>query len=419
MMKVTTRLLRVLFLVVMASAPLSVGAKEGADDEKPTLEDRDSPEPTATGENLSGSLPVGGDIAPDASSSTPLRPLDRDFSVSKKPPSIDSKTRGNRSLEERNLWRLEWDNDAFVRVDNGYTAGWSIQRHSHQHEAWQTMGPSKFSAWISRTIPGLDGDGERVVKRGTGLSQMTMTPEDVSNPDPQPGDVPWAGSLGWAESWYAFDNRTLNAFQIYFGILGPYSLADSFQVQIHDWINADEPRGWDNQLETEPLLNLNYAYKRKIISAGEYSTKGFAGDFAVGLEGALGNFVTSAGLTLEGRFGWGLPKGFTQLADPPAYGIMFDPEKGNVGKFHLYFSVVLRVAATAHSAFFDGNVLGDSPHPGLEYDAISHATIFGLHADRGRYAIHFNFYKYNDLPFESVNPLTDLTWGNITFEYRF
>ena len=280
-------------------------------------------------------------------------------------------------------------------------------------------GTSKVSAWISGTVPGLDDDGGRVVKRANGLTQMTMTPEDISNPEPQPGDVPWAGSLGWAESWYAFDNRTLNAFQIYFGILGPYSLADSFQVQIHDWINADEPLGWDNQLDTEPLLNLNYAFKRKLASAGEYATKGFAGDFAVGVEAALGNMVTNAGLTLESRFGWGLPEGFAQLADPPGYGIMLDPEKGAVGKLHVYFSVIFRVEATAHSVFLDGNLLRDSPHPGLEHDTISHTTVFGLHADRGRYAIHFNFYKYNDLPFESVNPLTDMTWGNITFEYRY
>lgn len=324
-----------------------------------------------------------------------------------------------KTLAERNLWRLEWDNDAFVRVDNGFTQGWSVQRHSHQYDTWDEMGPSRFSGWISRTIPGLDDDGGRVVKRGTGLSQITMTPEDISNPDPQPGDVPWAGSLGWAESWYAFDNQTLNAFQIYFGILGPYSLAGTFQVQVHDWINAEEPLGWDNQLETEPLLNLNYNFKRRILWAGEYATDGLAWDFSFGLEGALGNLVTSAGMTFEGRVGWGLPKGFVQLSDPPGYGIMLDAEKGQPGKLHVYFSVVFRVERTIHSVFFDGNVLRESPHPGLEYDALSHATIFGLHADGGRYGIHFNFYKYNDLPFKSVNPLTGLTWGNITFEYRF
>jgi hypothetical protein len=328
-------------------------------------------------------------------------------------------TKAPKLPEERNLWRLGWDNDAFVRTDNGFTNGWTIQRHSHQHDTWHETGPSKFSGWISRTIPGLEDDGGRIVKRGTGLSQMTMTPEDIDNPAPQPGDVPWAGTLGWSESWYAFDNRTLNAFQIYVGILGPYSFAEQFQVQIHDWINAEDPRGWDNQLNTEPLLNLNYAFKRKLASSGKFLPKKFAGDVAIGLEGALGNLLTAASLNIEGRFGWGLPRGFTHTSDPPGFGIMLDPEKGNAGKFHLYFSVVFRLSATGHSVFLDGNVFAESPHPGLEYDAISHATIFGLHADKGRFGVHFNFYLYNDLPFESLNPLTELSWGNITFEYRF
>lgn len=417
-MDVAAHFSRVLFSALVAIAPLSMVAAGG--DENDTLEvEAAKPAQLAdAGADRSEPSTVGLRAAPDAPPSTPVPPADRDYSVSTRPSGVDSSPRENRSLEERNLWRLEWDNDAFVRVDNGFTAGWSLQRHTHQYDTWQGMGPSKLSAWISRNVPGLD-DGGRIVKRGTGLSQMTMTPEDISNPDPQPGDVPWAGSLGWAESWYALDNRTLNAFQIYFGILGPYSFAEPFQVQIHDWINADKPLGWDNQLETEPLLNLNYAFKRKLISAGEYATKGLTGDFAVGIEGALGNFVTSAGLTLEGRLGWGLPLGFTQLPDPAGYGIMLDPEMGPPETFHLYFSVIFRVSATGHSVFFDGNVLRDSPHPGLDYDAISHATIFGLHADRGRYAIHFNFYKFNDLPFESVNSLTDLTWGNITLEYRF
>ena len=51
-----------------------------------------------------------------------------------------------KTLEERNLWRFEWDNDAFVRVDNGFTEGWSLERHSHQYDTWDEMKPSKFSA---------------------------------------------------------------------------------------------------------------------------------------------------------------------------------------------------------------------------------------------------------------------------------
>jgi hypothetical protein len=321
-------------------------------------------------------------------------------------------------LEERNLWRLEWANDAYVRVDNGFTNGWSLQRHSHQHDAWREMGPSKFSGWISRTIPGLKDDGDRIVKRGTGLGQVTMTPEDIENPKPQPGDVPWAGSLGWAESWYVYDNTSLNAFQIYAGILGPYSFAEEFQIQIHDWINADEPRGWDNQLETEPLLNLNYVYKRKVFVYGEYKT-GFASDVAIGGEGGLGNFMTFARASLEWRFGWGMPRGFIQTADPAGYGIILNPIHGVPDRFCIYFSIVARISALAYTVFWDGNTFGDSPHPGIPYDTVNRGAVFGFHIASQRFSMHFNFYSFNELPFESVNPVTDLAWGNITFEYRF
>jgi hypothetical protein len=330
----------------------------------------------------------------------------------------ESKSDTQKEPTEGVLWRLEWDNDGFVHKDNAFTNGWSVQRHSPGYESWAAMRPSKFSGWISRTIPGLGDDGDLLVKRGAGLSQIIMTPEDIQNPDPQPGDVPWAGALGWSECWYAFDNDKLNAFQIYVGILGPYSFAEQIQVQIHDWINADEPRGWDNQLKTEPLLNLNYAVSRKLLAGGEY-WEGFGADLAVGGEAGLGNFSTFAELNLEARFGWSLPEGFVNTPDPGGNGVMLDPTIGDPGGLHIFFSVVARVWATAYTVFFDGNTFRQSPHPGLDYQTLTRGAIFGLHIESRRFSVDFNFYTYDNLPFESANPLTDMTWGNITFDYRF
>ena len=338
------------------------------------------------------------------------------------PPLLDAAegddAKAPKPLEERALWRFEIDNDGFVHSDNAYTNGGSIQRHSPARESWEDMNPSGFSGWISRTIPGLGDGGNRVVKRGSGLTQVMMTPEDVSNPDPQPGDIPWAGALGWSDVWYAFDDERLNAFQIYGGILGPYSLAEPFQIWIHDVINADDPLGWDNQLKTEPLLNLNYLIKRKIYKS-EVTVKGFATDLAMGFEAGLGNFMTYAEGSLEWRIGWKLPRGFVATVDPPGSGVMLDPIVRGGGELSVYFSIAARVTATGYTVFYDGNTFGDSPHPGLEYDTANRGAVFGLHVSKGRWAVHFNFNSYESLPFETVNPLTDLAWGNITLEYLF
>jgi len=324
------------------------------------------------------------------------------------------------TVAERKLWRFELDNDFFRRTDNAFTSGWSIQRHSFQHQSWAEMEPSGFSGWISRTVPGLDPQGDQVVKRGTGISQLIFTPENTTQADPQPDAVPWAGMLGWSESWYAFDNRRLNAFQIYVGILGPYSGAEQFQSTIHDLINADDVRGWENQLRTEPLLNINYAFKKKLLAGGTFGQRSKTGaDLALGAQAGLGNLVTFADLSLEGRWGWGIPTGFAHLPDPPGRGIMLNPNTQAPGEFYFYFSLALRMTAMVYTVAWDGNLIRESPHPGLEYDHFYPQAVVGFHLGSGRFSAHVSYYYYRDTPFEVANPNTDLSWGNITLEYRF
>jgi hypothetical protein len=80
---------------------------------------------------------------------------------------------------------------------------------------------------------------------------------------------------------------------------------------------------------------------------------------------------------------------------------------------------VVRATAIAYAVALDGSAFRDSPHPGLTYDPISPQGIFGIHMASRRFSAHVNYYYYRDPPFESANPVTDLSWGNITLEYRF
>src|SRR5882762_464095 len=102
------------------------------------------------------------------------------------------------SVDLRNLSvvRFDFDNDVFLGKDNSFTAGWSLQWHSRLNDVW---GPG-YAKWIGR-VPGL-GDGGRggrggrpITRWAVGISQVIITPKDVSNPAPQPNDAPWAGML--------------------------------------------------------------------------------------------------------------------------------------------------------------------------------------------------------------------------------
>ena len=133
-------------------------------------------------------------------------------------------------LRNLSVVRFDFDNDVLLGKDNSFTAGWSVQVHSRLNDVW---GP-RSAKWIGR-VPGLSdgGRGGPITRWAVGLSQVIITPKDVGNPAPQPNDAPWAGMLGAAVSWSAYDNRRMAALQVYAGCMGPCSAAEPVQKFVH------------------------------------------------------------------------------------------------------------------------------------------------------------------------------------------
>src|SRR5258705_12300862 len=234
------------------------------------------------------------------------------------------------SVDLRNLSvvRFDFDNDVFLGKDNSFTGGWMLQWHSRLNDVW---GPS-YAKWIGR-VPGL-GDGGRagggpITRWAVGISQVIITPKNVGIAAPQPNDAPWAGMLGAAMSWSAYDNRRMAALQVYAGCMGPCSAAEPVQKFVHGDLGLGPvPRGWDNQLVNKALFNLNYEYRYKLFAdrLARYFTPGrFAHDLSVGSHVGLGNVETLIWGQGGDPFGWGLPLGFPKPPDPPARGSMLEP----------------------------------------------------------------------------------------------
>ena len=138
---------------------------------------------------------------------------------------------------ELKLFRFEFDNDSFIGSDDAFTAGVSFQIHSQLRDEWH----SAYASWIGR-VPGLgdDGRGRRITRWAYGISQVIITPEDITIEEPQPDDAPWAGILGATGSWAAYDNRTLAAIQLYLGCMGPCAHAEDVQTFVHDDLGVGE-----------------------------------------------------------------------------------------------------------------------------------------------------------------------------------
>lgn len=332
-----------------------------------------------------------------------------------------------RDIRDLYLFRFEFDNDTMLGEDSSFSAGWSFQLHSKFNDVWAPG----YAKWIGK-FPGLgdDGRGGRITRWAWGVSQNIFTPDDVSIPELQPNDVPYAGTLGVSASWAAYDNKRLAALQAYVGCMGPCSGAESVQKWVHEDLGlGTPPEGWDHQLAQQWLGNLNYEYRYKIYAppADRYAVAGrFAQDFSAGSQVGVGNFITFGEINVEYRFGWGLPMGFTKRPDPPGWGIMLDPVYADpiaplptrVEAWRFYSTVMMRTAWIAYNNPAEGGeTVSGEQHPGIHPYPGEEEVQVGLHLSRMPWAAHVTYYRYINQDAENLPSSSD--WVNFSFEYRF
>jgi lipid A 3-O-deacylase len=106
------------------------------------------------------------------------------------------------------------------------------------------------------------GDGEPA-RFGVTLGQDIYTPKNIADPNPQPFDRPWAGWLyvGLLGQINNAKRGTQTTAELDFGVVGPASGAKWAQTTVHKLINAEEPKGWSNQLKNE--LGVVLSVRRK------------------------------------------------------------------------------------------------------------------------------------------------------------
>jgi hypothetical protein len=322
------------------------------------------------------------------------------------------------------LLRFEVDNDAFVDSDGALTSAWSLQLHSPLFDKW----PGAFERRVG-LIPGLgdDGTGGRVVRRALGVTQLMITPKNITIARPQPDDVPWAGLLGAYVSWSSYDNDRLAALQGYVGCIGSCSYAEEVQKLFHDSLGRGKsPRGWPNQIADRPLLNVNYEFRRKLWTRGAFDPRGRSNDLSAGAQLGAGSFATYAQTWLEYRFGWDVPQGFTNLADPPALGIALDPvyldplAPATERSWRPYFSLVARVRWVDDFAPLEGGPTDNGGfHPPLQSASRDEQLLFGVHVTKVLLAFHLTYHRFLDDDHFLAVAGSELEWVSLSFERRF
>lgn len=106
------------------------------------------------------------------------------------------------------------------------------------------------------------------------IQQNIYTPNNIRETKNQPDDRPYLGILllgysVYTEPYIKDDFLTFTKYSIHLGTSGEYSYAKETQNEFHEFIGNDIALGWNNQINTEPIINLSIQQYAK-YQAHEY-----------------------------------------------------------------------------------------------------------------------------------------------------
>lgn len=244
------------------------------------------------------------------------------------------------------LWVAEYENDLLAGSDRYYTSGIRLSRIDPGADA---------PPWLRRIADLVPAFRDaKTLPYGFSIGQNIYTPADIENPTLPPADRPYAGWLHLDFVTGIPKNDGAHRFLFSLGITGPASLAEETQKVIHDLVGSPEPVGWDNQLETEPTIQLAYD---RLWRSSQLQFPG-NGDLDVALFGGaqLGNAYTNINTGAFMRVGRNLPQGYGPPRITPATSGSgyFEPTPGP----GWYFYAGVEGRRVFRDMFIEGNAFG-------------------------------------------------------------
>ncbi|MBD3667843.1 MAG: lipid A deacylase LpxR family protein [Kangiella sp.] len=261
------------------------------------------------------------------------------------------------------------ENDLFAGRDGGYTNGIGF---SWGRGPYQTMAETDSPEWLQSMAHtfGVHDDPQHFNAATYSIFQGIQTPADITNPDFEPDDLPYAGVLGWRGTIHSWTKTRADQFNLLLGMVGPASLAEQSQKAVHKITGSDEPMGWDYQLHNEPVFALQARRSwRYEIENGD----GHGVDFIGILEASGGNFTSYVAGTYMIRWGLNLERSHAAISVLPGRGV--NPLAGtNSEEYYIFFGVQPRYVF--NDIFVNGNTFRDSPSVTLKNEQLIYSTGF-------------------------------------------
>lgn len=273
----------------------------------------------------------------------------------------------------REFFTFTLENDFFVDEDDGYTNGMGF---TFSKGPYRNFSRENLPGWLHWLTSDLYISTMANKRRGIAHSflQLMQTPEDTNRTELILDDLPYVGLLGWQGTLYAWDEQLADQLALTLGAVGPVSLAEQTQGAIHDFFNADDPRGWDNQIDNEAVIKLEM-HRIWSLYRGEANGNHFD---ILGLGSlAIGNLESAARMGIAYRWGNGLESSF------PAFSLQPDRQVNPLSvtpEDDYYLFIGIAVGHVFNNILIEGNSDGNSHSLPLQrqQDQLSSGAVWSL-----------------------------------------
>jgi len=262
---------------------------------------------------------------------------------------------------QQDIATLTFENDLFIGEDNGYTNGVYF---SWAHGRWDTFDTDNLPDWLFHLSKDLYISTMPNKHRAVSylIGQAMQTPNDISRQDLIVDDAPYVGVLIWQGSLHAYDDHVADKLSFAFGITGPAAGTKASQKLVHRIVGADDPKGWSNQINNEPVFRINAERLWRLVDIPVSGSVGFdlIGIGSVGVGTLKSNVATGFGI----RIGRGLDSSFPTATVMP--GREVNPLAGSVTRsWSVFFNVLGEYVA--NDITINGNTFSDSHSVPLEH----------------------------------------------------
>lgn len=166
--------------------------------------------------------------------------------------------------EYTHLVRLYEDNDFFnirgLGTDEAYTNGSRIDMFYRKNT------PDKFP--LNKIL--LKAGDSAINVYGWSVTQLMYTPRNIQTPLYQPGDYAYAGAFYTTRSLYSYNTSRHYDLQTecIIGLRGAPAGSHETQSFLHHMIGYQQPMGWQHQLGTQLLVNINVKGEKLLAQCG-------------------------------------------------------------------------------------------------------------------------------------------------------